>query len=76
VGKNNLTISEHIQVREEAWELSNTAIAGALDGLPPIKMHCSVLAEEGVHKAISDYRVKKGLNHGRRRTPTRMNMKI
>ncbi|MCL1941703.1 MAG: iron-sulfur cluster assembly scaffold protein, partial [Synergistaceae bacterium] len=33
----------------------------ALDGLPPIKMHCSVLAEEAIHGAINDYRVKNGL---------------
>ena len=46
---------------EEAWEISNKAVAEALDGLPPIKMHCSVLAEEGIHKAINDYRIKKGL---------------
>lgn len=46
---------------DEAWELTNKAVAEALDGLPPIKMHCSVLAEEGIHKAINDYRVKKGL---------------
>jgi nitrogen fixation protein NifU and related proteins len=46
---------------EEAWEVSNKAVAEALEGLPPIKMHCSVLAEEGIHKAINDYRVKKGL---------------
>ena len=46
---------------EEAWEVSNAAVAEALEGLPPIKMHCSVLAEEGIHKAINDYRVKKGL---------------
>jgi len=46
---------------EEAWEVSNQAVAEALEGLPPIKMHCSVLAEEGIHKAINDYRVKKGL---------------
>jgi len=45
---------------EEAWEVSNKAVAEALEGLPPIKMHCSVLAEEGIHKAINDYRVKKG----------------
>ena len=31
---------------EEAWNLTNNAVAEALDGLPPIKMHCSVLAEE------------------------------
>lgn len=46
---------------EEAWELTNRAVAEALDGLPPIKMHCSVLAEEAIHKAINDYRVKNGL---------------
>jgi len=46
---------------EEAWEVSNKAVAEALEGLPPIKMHCSVLAEEGIHMAINDYRKKKGL---------------
>lgn len=46
---------------EEAWELSNKAVAEALDGLPPVKMHCSVLAEEAIHKAINEYRVSLGL---------------
>jgi nitrogen fixation NifU-like protein len=46
---------------EEAWEVTNKAVAEALEGLPPIKMHCSVLAEEGIHKAINDYRVKHGM---------------
>ncbi|ADL51571.1 Fe-S cluster assembly scaffold protein NifU [Clostridium cellulovorans] len=46
---------------DEAWQLSNKAVAEALDGLPPVKMHCSVLAEEAIHKAINDYRVKNGL---------------
>jgi len=46
---------------EEAWNLTNLAVAEALDGLPPIKMHCSVLAEEAIHMAINDYRVKQGL---------------
>jgi nitrogen fixation NifU-like protein len=46
---------------EEAWEISNKAVAEALEGLPPIKMHCSVLAEGGIHKAINDYRQKHGL---------------
>jgi len=46
---------------EEAWEVSNKAVAEALEGLPPIKMHCSVLAEEGIHNAINDYRKKQGL---------------
>ncbi|SHH16403.1 Modular FeS cluster scaffolding protein NifU [Clostridium grantii DSM 8605] len=45
---------------EEAWELSNKAVAEALDGLPPVKMHCSVLAEEAIHKAINDYRKNNG----------------
>jgi len=47
---------------EEAWELSNKAVAEALKGLPPQKMHCSVLAEDAIHKAINDYRVKQGLS--------------
>ncbi len=46
---------------EEAWDLSNKAVAQALDGLPPQKVHCSVLAEDAIHKAINDYRVKQGL---------------
>lgn len=46
---------------DEAWNLTNRAVAEALDGLPPIKMHCSVLAEEAIHGAINDYRVKNGL---------------
>lgn len=46
---------------DEAWELTNKAVAEALDGLPPVKMHCSVLAEEAIHNAINDYREKKGL---------------
>ncbi|MBL3592543.1 MAG: Fe-S cluster assembly scaffold protein NifU [Synergistaceae bacterium] len=46
---------------EDAWDLTNQAVAQALDGLPPVKMHCSVLAEEAIHKAINDYRVRQGL---------------
>jgi nitrogen fixation NifU-like protein len=46
---------------DEAWDLTNRAVAEALDGLPPVKMHCSVLAEEAIHEAINDYRVKQGL---------------
>ena len=40
---------------EEALKLTNKAVAEALDGLPPVKMHCSVLAEEALRSAISDY---------------------
>ena len=46
---------------DEAWDLTNKAVAEALDGLPPVKMHCSVLAEEAIHKAINDYRKRMGL---------------
>lgn len=46
---------------KEAWDLTNSAVAEALDGLPPIKMHCSVLAEEAIHAAINDYRHRQGL---------------
>ena len=45
---------------DEALELSNKAVAEALDGLPPVKMHCSVLAEEAVKAAILDYYKKTG----------------
>ena len=44
---------------DEALELTNKTVAEALDGLPPVKMHCSVLAEEAVQAAIEDYKKKK-----------------
>ena len=46
---------------DEAWNLTNSAVAEALDGLPPIKMHCSVLAEEAIHTALNDYRARHGM---------------
>ena len=44
---------------EEAAQLSNKAVAEALDGLPDYKMHCSVLAEEAIKSALDDYNSKK-----------------
>lgn len=41
---------------DEALQLTNKAVAEALDGLPPVKMHCSMLAEEAIHAAIEDYK--------------------
>ena len=43
---------------DEALQLTNKAVAEALDGLPPVKMHCSMLAEQAIHAAIEDYRKK------------------
>ena len=43
----------------EAMQLTNKAVAEALDGLPAYKMHCSVLAEEAIHAALEDYRKRK-----------------
>ncbi|MBA7505575.1 hypothetical protein ES706_04244 [subsurface metagenome] len=51
----------------EALEISNRAVAEALDGLPPIKMHCSVLAEEALKSAIEDYLSKQRRRCSKRR---------
>jgi nitrogen fixation NifU-like protein len=47
---------------EEALKLTNSVVAEALDGLPPQKLHCSVLAEEGIKSAIADYYKKQGID--------------
>lgn len=43
---------------QEAEEITNQHVADALDGLPPVKIHCSVMAEEAVKAALEDYRKK------------------
>ena len=43
---------------DEALKITNNAVVDALDGLPPVKKHCSVLAEEALRKAIADYQKK------------------
>ena len=47
---------------DEALELTNKAVIEALDGLPPAKIHCSVLAEEAVKTAINDYYKRNGID--------------
>ena len=42
----------------DALKLTNQAVAEALDGLPPVKMHCSMLAEQAIHAAVKDYVAK------------------
>ena len=44
---------------DEALQLSNSAVVEALEGLPPAKIHCSVLAEEAVKAALEDYHKRK-----------------
>jgi len=46
---------------DEALKITNQAVAEALDGLPPVKMHCSNLAEQAINAAIENYKVKNGL---------------
>lgn len=45
---------------DDALKLTNKAVVEALDGLPPVKLHCSVLAEEGVKMALQDYYNRRG----------------
>ena len=48
---------------DEALTLTNKAVVEALDGLPPAKIHCSVLAEEAIKTAIADYYRRNGIEH-------------
>ena len=45
----------------EALQVTNKAVMEALDGLPPVKVHCSLLAEEAIHAALWDYAQKNGI---------------
>ncbi|MEG2371832.1 MAG: iron-sulfur cluster assembly scaffold protein, partial [Hydrogenoanaerobacterium sp.] len=47
---------------EDALKLTNKAVVEALEGLPPVKIHCSVLAEQAVRAAISDYYTRLGVD--------------
>ena len=47
---------------DEALNLTNRAVVEALDGLPPVKLHCSVLAEQAVKTALADYYRKQGVD--------------
>ena len=47
----------------EAIKLSNQAVVEALDGLPPVKIHCSVLAEEAIKAAVKDYYDRHGIKY-------------
>lgn len=46
---------------QEALQVTNKAVMEALDGLPPAKVHCSLLAEEAIHAALWDYAQKNGI---------------
>lgn len=46
---------------EEALKITNKAVMEALDGLPPVKVHCSILAEEALQSALWDYAQKNGI---------------
>lgn len=46
---------------QEAMQVTNKAVCEALDGLPPVKVHCSLLAEEAIHAALWDYAEKNSI---------------
>lgn len=46
---------------QEAMQVTNKAVMEALDGLPPVKVHCSLLAEEAIHAALWDYAQKNNI---------------
>ena len=48
---------------EEALRVTNQSVVDALDGLPPVKRHCSVMAEEALINALKEYKAKQGASH-------------
>lgn len=56
---------------QEALEVTNKAVMEALDGLPKVKIHCSLLAEQGIHAALWDYAEKNNIKiKGLKKPPT------
>ena len=53
----------------EAMEITNKSVMEALDGLPPVKIHCSLLAEEAIHAALWDYSKKNNITIERLKNP-------
>ena len=54
-------VIQDVKTVQEALEVTNKAVMEALDGLPPVKVHCSLLAEEAIHAALWDYAEKNGI---------------
>ena len=54
--------TELIKTIDEALKLTNRAVMEALDGLPPVKVHCSVLAEQAIKAAVADYYTRQGID--------------
>jgi len=49
---------------DDVLKLTNKAVVEALDGLPPVKIHCSVLAEQAIKSALADYYTRQGIDPG------------
>lgn len=57
------------KILSEALEVTNRQVVDALDGLPPHKLHCSVLAEEAIKSAVKDYYDKNGIEYDHSKFP-------
>ena len=64
IATSSMAATERIKGKsvDDALKLTNKAVMEALDGLPPVKVHCSVLAEEAIKAAVSDYYKKIGVD--------------